>query len=226
MKNTSIIYKNVKIGKDPTIEDFAVIGKPVDGTETDHQELVIGDFPVIRSGTIIYSGNVIGDNFRTGDHARIRENNRIGDDVSIGACTVVECGCEIKDRARVHSNCFIPEYSLICEDAWIGPGVTMTNVLHPPCPEFKKRAPLKQGEKCCVGPVVKKRSVVGAGAILLPGIVIGEDALVGAGAVVTCDIPNQCVALGNPAEVVKKIKDLNCPLGFYKTGDVYSWRKK
>ena len=40
------------------------------------------------------------------------------------------------------------------------------------------------------------------------------------------DVPDGCVVLGNPAKVVKKIKDLNCPLGFYKTGEVYSWRKK
>ena len=226
MSKTFIMHKNVKIGEKPIIEDFTILGKPSGRIEAGQKKLIIGDFPIIRSGTIIYSGSIIGDNFTTGDHARIRENNRIGNNVSIGACTVVECGCEIKDRARIHSNCFIPEYTSIDEDAWIGPNVTMTNVLHPPCPEFKNRAPLSNGEKCCRGPIIKSRAVVGAGSVILPGIIIGEDALVGAGAVVTCDVPTGCVALGNPAKVVKKINDLSCPLGFYKTGEVYSWRKK
>jgi acetyltransferase-like isoleucine patch superfamily enzyme len=225
MNKNVIIHEHVKIGKNSIIEDFTILGKPSNGHDPNQQELLIGDFATLRSGTIIYSGNIIGNNFKTGDHARIRENNKIGNDVSIGACTVVECGCEIKDRARIHSNCFIPEYTSIAEDAWIGPNVTMTNVLHPPCPEFKKYAPIK-GEKCCHGPIIKKRAVVGAGSVILPGIVIGEDALVGAGAVATCDIPNGCVALGNPAKIVKKIEDLNCPVGLYKTGEVYSWRKK
>ena len=226
MNKNVVIYKNVKIGRKPIIENFTILGKPPQGIKNGQLKLIIGDFPILRSGTIIYAGTIIGDNFRTGDHTRIRENNKIGNDVSIGTCTVVECDCEIKDRARIHSNCFIPEYTSIAEDAWIGPGVTMTNVLHPPCPAFKKHAPLKKGEKCCHGPIIKKRAVVGAGSVILPGIIIGEDALVGAGAVITCDIPNGCVALGNPAKIVKKIEDLNCPVGFYKTGEVYSWRKK
>ena len=224
MNKTIIIHNNIKIGKKPIIEDFTILGKPPIGIKSGQQELIIGDFPIIRSGTIIYSGNIIGDNFRTGDYTRIRENNKIGNDVSIGTFTVVECDCEIKNRARIHSNCFIPEYTSIGEDAWIGPGATLTNVLHPPCPAFKKYSPLV-GKKCCNGPIIKNRSVVGAGVVILPGIIIGEEALVGAGAVVTCDIPDGCVALGNPAKIVKKIEDLNCPVGFYKTGEVYSWRK-
>ena len=52
---------------------------------------------------------------------------------------------------------------------------------------------------------------IGANATLLPGVVIGENALVGAGAVVTRDVPAGAVALGNPARVVKHIRDLKCP---------------
>ena len=51
----------------------------------------------------------------------IRESNTIGDDVSIGTHSIVEHHVEIGDRVRVHSNAFIPEYSVIEEGAWIGP---------------------------------------------------------------------------------------------------------
>ncbi len=219
-----VLYRNTRIGKNPLIEDFVILGKPSRGLEEGQLQLVIGDFSVIRSGTVIYAGNVIGNNFQTGDYARIRENNKIGDDVSIGAGSIVEFGCEIKNRVRIHSNCFLCEYTVIEENAWIGPNVTMINVLHPPCPAFKTHAPI-EGGKCCHGPIIKKNAVVGAGAVILPGIVIGENGVVGAGAVVADDVAEECVVAGNPAKVIKKVEELDCPLGFYKRGEIYSWRK-
>jgi len=218
------IYKNVKIGRDPIIEDFVILGKPPKGAKPGQLELIIGDYPILRAGTIIYAGNVIGDHFQTGDNARIREGNWIGDSVSIGTNTIVECGCEIGEGVRIHSNCFICEYTHIEENAWIGPCVTLTNVLHPPCPIFKKHAPIPE-EKCCNGPVIKRNAVIGAGAIILPGIIIGENAVVGAGSVVTKDVPKDCVVAGVPAKIIKRVEELKCKLGFYKKGEVYSWRK-
>ena len=150
-----VIYEPIEIGKDPIVEDFVILGKPPVGAKTNKTKLVIGDFPIIRSGTIIYTGNVIGNNFQTGDNARIREKNRIGNDVSVGSGSIIERECEIMDNVKIHSGCFIPEYTLIKENAWIGPGVIMTNVLHPPCPAFKKYAPIS-GKKCCHGPIVDK----------------------------------------------------------------------
>ncbi|NWG11553.1 transferase [Candidatus Bathyarchaeota archaeon] len=220
-----IVYEAVDIGKDPIIEDFVVLGKPPVGVKTSKMKLIIGDFPIIRYGTIIYAGNTIGNNFQTGDNARIREKNRIGNNVSIGAGSIIERDCEIMDGVEIHSSCFIPEYTTIKKNAWIGPSVIMTNVLHPPCPAFKKNAPAK-GQKCCIGPIVEENAVVGAGAVILPGIVIGKDSLVGAGSVVTKDVPSSRLVAGNPARAVKKIEEIDCPLGFYKRGEVYSWRKK
>jgi acetyltransferase-like isoleucine patch superfamily enzyme len=225
VSKNAIIYEHVKIGKDPIIEDFVILGKQPAGAENSEMKLVIGDFPIIRTGTIIYAGNIIGNNFRTGDNARLREKNRIGNNVSIGSASIIECECEIMDNVKIHSGCFIPEYTLIKENAWIGPGVIMTNVLHPPCPAFKKYAPISE-KKCCHGPVIEKNAVVGAGAIILPGIIIGENSLVGAGSVVTEDVPPSYLVAGNPARITKKIEEIECPLEFYKRGEVYSWRRK
>jgi acetyltransferase-like isoleucine patch superfamily enzyme len=225
MKKNVVIHRNVKIGKDPTIEDFTILGKPPRGVKPGQLELILGDFPIIRSGTVIYAGNTIGDHFQTGDNTRIRENNKIGNNVSIGGGSVVEGKCSIEDNVRIHSNCFISEYTCIESNAWIGPGVIMTNVLHPPCPAFKKKAPL-WGKKCCCGPIIKKFAVIGAGAIILPGVVIDEKALVGAGAIVTEDVPAAHVVSGFPARITKKVEELDCPLGLYAKGEVYSWRKK
>lgn len=54
--------------------------------------------------------------------------------------------------------------------------------------------------------VVKDGAWIGANAIILPGVTIGRNAVIGAGSVVTKSIPDYCVAVGNPARVIKNIK--------------------
>jgi maltose O-acetyltransferase len=51
------------------------------------------------------------------------------------------------------------------------------------------------------------RTYIGARAIILPGVNIGDDVIIGAGSVVTHDIPNNSVAVGNPARVIKSTSE-------------------
>lgn len=50
--------------------------------------------------------------------------------------------------------------------------------------------------------------MVGAGAVILPRLRIGNNTIVGAGAIVTRDLPNDVVAVGNPARIIKSISRL------------------
>ena len=52
---------------------------------------------------------------------------------------------------------------------------------------------------------LKNGSVIFPGCIITAGVTIGKCSMIGAGSVVGEDIPDYCVALGNPARVVKKI---------------------
>lgn len=45
---------------------------------------------------------------------------------------------------------------------------------------------------------------IGNNSIILPGVSIGQKSIIGAGSVVTKDIPPYCIAVGNPAKVIKK----------------------
>ena len=45
---------------------------------------------------------------------------------------------------------------------------------------------------------------IGANALITAGVTIGKHSVIGAGSVVTKDIPEYCVAVGNPAKVIKK----------------------
>lgn len=48
---------------------------------------------------------------------------------------------------------------------------------------------------------------VGAGSIILPGVHIGNRVILGAGSIVSKDIPDNSVAVGNPAKVICTLDD-------------------
>lgn len=196
------LYPNVQIGQGCEIGDFVIVGVPPRGKAPGDLPTVIGDGAVIRSGTVIYAGNVIGANFQTGHGALLRESNTIGDDVSVGSHSVVEHHVHMEDRVRIHSMAFVPEYTILKTRTWVGPRAVITNTPHPLCPDMPQ---------CLQGVTLMPGAKIGANATLLPGVVIGENALVGAGAVVTRDVPAGAVVVGNPARVVKRIRDLKCP---------------
>jgi acetyltransferase-like isoleucine patch superfamily enzyme len=188
---TAVVYPTVVLGEDVTIEDFCIIGAPFRG-QTD-EPTVIGDGAIIRSHTVIYAGNRIGRRFQSGNKANIRELNSIGDDVSIGTLSVVEHHVEIGDGVRIHTQAFVPEYSVLEAGAWIGPNVVLTNSRYPLAPDAKQ---MLQGPRVCAG------AMIGANATLLPGVVIGAHALIGAGSVVTRDVEPRTIGAGNPARAI------------------------
>ncbi len=199
-KTNTKIYKNVSIGNNVSIEEFCIIGKPPQGSADGELETVIEENAVIRSHTVIYAGNRIGQNFATGHHVVIREKNCISSDVSIGTGTCVEHHIEIESGVRIHSHAFIPEYSTLHKNCWIGPNVVITNAKYPRGKNVKtslKGADIGQSAK------------IGANTTLLPGVVIGNNSLVGAGSVVAKNIPENVVAYGNPAVVTKEIQHLD-----------------
>ncbi|HEX2059500.1 MAG TPA: DapH/DapD/GlmU-related protein [Thermoanaerobaculia bacterium] len=196
---SSIVHPNVTFADEPSIAEFCVIGEPARGRQAGEVATTIGARAVIRSHTVIYAGNVIGDGFQTGHGALVREDNRIGNDVSIGSHSIVEHHVVIGDGVRIHSNAFIPEYSVLEEGCWIGPNVVVTNARYPRSAAVKEQL---------VGATVKAGAKVGAGVVLLPGVVIGRNALVGAGSVVVRDVGDGEVVAGNPARVIRHIKDI------------------
>jgi len=198
MKNYKI-YKNVKIGRNCFIGDYVIIGIPPGNKKNGELQTIIGDNAVIRSHTVIYAGNNIGDRFNTGHHVMIREKNIIGNNVSIGTNSIIEHHINIGNNVRTQANCFIPEYSLLEDDAWLGPNVVITNARYPRSKNVKEN--LK-------GAIIKKFAKIGANTTILPSLEIGENSLIGAGSLISKNIPAGVVAYGSPAVVHKKIDDL------------------
>ena len=119
--------------------------------------------------------------------------------MSIGSHSIVEHHVQIGDGVRIHSNAFVPEFTILEAASSIGPGTVVTNTRYPWSP----------GAKASVqGPHVEAGAIVGAHVTLLPAIRIGAGALIGAGAVVVGDVAPGVVVVGNPARVIGRVADL------------------
>jgi len=183
-----------------SVGEFVVVGVPARGQPPGSLETSIGRRAIIRSHTVIYAGNVIGDDFETGHAVLIRESNQIGHRVSIGSHSVIEHDVRIGDGVRMHSNVFIPEFSVLEADCTIGPGTVLTNTRYPWSRDAKETMQ---------GPHIEAGAIIGANVTVLPAVRIGAGALVGAGAVVVADVPAGMVVVGNPARVVRAVRDID-----------------
>jgi acetyltransferase-like isoleucine patch superfamily enzyme len=110
----------------------------------------------------------------------------------------------------VGRNCFVGEFCLIRgqggvrvgDAVLLAPRVQMLAVNH--LFDDPSRPVIQQGITAR-GIVVEDGAWIGAGAILLDGVRVGEGAVVGAGAVVTGDVPPHTLAVGVPAQVVRRL---------------------
>lgn len=122
----------------------------------------------------------------------------IGSECSIG--TFVEIGKNVKlgQRVKVQAFVYIPEGVVIEDEVFIGPHVCFTNDKYPRTINTKwEVVPTK----------VCKGASIGANATIVCGITIGEGAMIGAGSVVTKDVLPWTVVVGNPAKILRKIKN-------------------
>lgn len=116
--------------------------------------------------------------------------------------------CDNGKNIRIGSN-FTGNFNLtildirevtIGDNVMIGPNTLITTVNHPLDPVGRRK------HIGIAKPVVIGDDVwIGGNVTILPGVTIGNNVVVGAGAVVTKDIPDNSLALGVPAKVVKSI---------------------
>jgi acetyltransferase-like isoleucine patch superfamily enzyme len=55
--------------------------------------------------------------------------------------------------------------------------------------------------------ILKKNCKIGSHSVVMPGVTVGENAVVGAFSFVNKDIPDNTLALGTPAKIIKKTKE-------------------
>jgi acetyltransferase-like isoleucine patch superfamily enzyme len=193
----------VELGVGHVVEAGVILGQR-SGRRVDDPTLRIGANAYLRSGTVLYAGSVIGAYFESGHNVVIREQNRLGDHVSIWNNTTVDYGCRIGDRVKLHANVYMAQFTVVEDDVFLAPGVTIANDPHPGC---------SFSSQCMRGPHIKRGAQIGVNVTILPFVTIGERAIVGAGSVVTRDVPPDSVVMGNPARVIRRTADLRCLTG-------------
>lgn len=135
----------------------------------------------------------IGSNSRIYDQVNLYKC-RIGENCKIDAFVYIEEGVTIGNGVKIRPFTFIPTGVVIEDNVFIGPHVTFTN----------DKFPRINAEWKLLKTTVKKGASIGAGSVVLP-VTIGRNSLIGAGSVVSKHIPDNVVAAGNPARVIRKI---------------------
>ncbi len=90
----------------------------------------------------------------------------------------------------------------IGDNVFIGPMCGIYTACHPIDAEARNSG-LEYAKEVHIGSNVW----IGGGATINPGVKIGSNVVIGSGSVVTKDIPDDCVAAGNPCRVIRPITD-------------------
>ena len=85
------------------------------------------------------------------------------------------------------------------DDCFIGPNVSIYTACHSTAP-VERNSRREWAKPVTIGDNVW----IGGSVTILPGVTIGSNVTIGAGSVVVKDIPDGCVAVGNPCRVVKR----------------------
>lgn len=110
--------------------------------------------------------------------------------VHVGKNVFFNFGCTFVDDADI----------TIGDNTLLAPNVCISTAEHPICPDLRRNG-LQYNKPVHIG----KNVWLGAGVTVLAGVTIGDNSVIGAGSVVTKDIPADCLALGTPARVIRKI---------------------
>jgi acetyltransferase-like isoleucine patch superfamily enzyme len=131
---------------------------------------------------------------------------RIGDDARVGAFVEIQKGASIGARCKISSHTFICEGVVLEDDVFVGHNVTFINDLYPRATNADGQ-PQTEADWKCIPTRVERGASIGSGATLLCGITIGRRAIIGAGSVVTRDVPADAVVAGNPARILRMLKE-------------------
>lgn len=112
----------------------------------------------------------------------------------------MDTGIEIHPGAKIGRRCYIDhgmgvvigETAEVGDDVLMYHGVTLGGLIN---------------KKIKRHPSVGNNVLIGAGAVLLGNINIGNDCKIGANAVVLEDVPDDCTAVGVPAQIIKHKKN-------------------
>ena len=199
----SVVHAGSRLGERVLVEDGVVLGKrprlrPGSSAEGRFGDLSVADDATICCGAVVYAGAEIGHRAIVGDQSQVRERGVLGARSVLGRGSTIDFDSRVGARVSIQTLVYVTAGTVVEDDVFIGPGVTMTNddtmARHGP------ETPLR-------GATLRRACRVGGGVVLTPGVVIGEEAFIAAGAVVVRDVPARAVVMGVPGRVVRQVGD-------------------
>lgn len=177
--------RQILIGENSTIH-VPPLCPQIDNQTGDPTKVRIGNGTHIRGTIFVYPYSVGG--VKIGDNSYLGENSiiRAGNSITIGNNVLLAHNVTIIDTDSHEINPIdrATSYADLIRNG------------HPKhSPEGVLNAPI----------VIKDYAWISYGVSILKGVTIGEGAIIGCGSVVTHDIPDYCLAVGNPARVVKTL---------------------
>lgn len=112
--------------------------------------------------------------------ALVSASARIGAGSQILAGAVVGAGSELGRAVIVNTRASVDHECRLGDGVHLAPGVTLCGLVQ-----------------------IGRSAFIGAGAVVLPRVRIGAGSIVGAGSLVTRDIPDNIVAYGHPAKIIR-----------------------
>lgn len=175
----AVIYNEVTIGRNVYIgSGVKIIG-----------EAIIGDNVVIKENTVIGADGLTTDREEDGTALTMPQFGKvvIEDNVQIGSNCVIARGAidetRIRKGAKIDNMCFISHNVDIGENTFV------------------------VGETIMFGSSsTGKNCIISGNSTVMNKVNIGTGSILGAGAVATKSIPNNCVAIGCPAKVLREVK--------------------
>ena len=122
-----------------------------------------------------------------------------GKHIEVGKNFFANYNCTLLDVAKIR----------IGDNCQMAPNVAVYTAGHPIHP-VTRNSEYEYGKEVVIGNNVW----IGGNSVICPGVTIGNNVVIGAGSVVTKDIPDWCVAVGNPCKVIRKITDADKKLLF------------
>lgn len=115
-----------------------------------------------------------------------------GKNIEVGKNFFANYNCTILDVAKVK----------IGDNCQMAPNVAIYTAGHPIHPATRN-SQYEYGKPVTIGDNVW----IGGNTVICPGVQVGNNVVIGAGSVVTKDLPDWCIAAGNPCRVIHKITD-------------------
>ena len=187
------VVQNIPVGETPLfrLENSGLRVRTIDGDdweEGDYKGLLLGVIRVLTKRTVFkafYESHfILEQEYTTLLHpdASISIQTDIGHGVFISAGVVVAPYVELGNLVTINRNASIGHHTKIGKFSTLNPGCNIAG-----------------------GSTIGEYTTIGMGANIFDGVNVGSNTIIGAGSLVTEDIPDNVVAYGSPAKVVREI---------------------